>query len=87
MAFWIFRKQQVYKGSVKVVTGFKFFRDPDNFVMRETNIKNIRLYWKSLAEMFIPLSLYESTKNLENQIFEAISLEDMRNMMKQYAFL
>lgn len=34
--------------------------------------------------MFIPLSLLESTKHLEKQIFEAISLEDLRSMMRQY---
>ncbi len=34
--------------------------------------------------MFVPLSLYESTKDLENQIFEAIRLEDLRGMMHKY---
>lgn len=51
--------------------------------MRETNATNLRVYWRSSAEMIIPNSLWESTKNLDKQIFDAISLEDMRNMMKQ----
>jgi len=41
------------------------------------------VYWRSSAEMIIPNSLWESTKSLDQQIFDAISLEDMRNMMKQ----
>jgi len=36
-----------------------------------------------MAEMYIPISLFEQTKNSENRIFEAISLEDMRNLMHQ----
>ncbi len=58
-------------------------RDADDLIVRETNAVNVRVYWKSYAEMIVPLSLWESTKHLEKQIFEAISLEDMRNMMKQ----
>ena len=52
-------------------------------MIRETNVMNLRVYWRSSAEMIIPNSLWESTKDLKQQIFEAISLEDMRNMMKQ----
>jgi hypothetical protein len=58
-------------------------KDSDKLRIRETTIKDARVYWKSPAEMIVPISLYEFTKNAENQIFEAISLEDMRNMMKQ----
>lgn len=69
------------------IESFKFTRtiprDGDKLRIRETNIKDVRVYWKSPAEMVVPISLYEFTKDAENQIFEAISLEDMRNMMKQ----
>jgi len=58
-------------------------KDPDKLLIREKNLRGIRIYWKSPAEMFIPLSLYESTKDLENQIFDAIPLEDLRHMMQQ----
>lgn len=51
--------------------------------MRETNILNIKVYWKSMAEMYIPLSLLESTRNSEKQIFDAISLEEVRSLMQQ----
>ena len=44
-------------------------------------MSNFRVYWKSLSEMFIPTSLWESTKDLENQIFDAVPLEDLRLMM------
>jgi len=58
-------------------------KDSDKLRIRETTIRDIRVYWKSPAEMIVPISLYEFTKNAENQIFEAISLEEIRNMMKQ----
>ena len=58
-------------------------RDYDDLIVRETNFTNVRVYWKSSAEMFIPNSLWESTKGMEKQIFDAISFEDLRNMMKQ----
>ena len=38
-----------------------------------------------MAEMHVPLSLLESTKDMPRQIFEAISLEDMRNLMRQFS--
>jgi len=58
-------------------------RDNEGLAIREINIKDIKIYWKSPAEMIIPLSLYESTKDEKNKIFEAISVEDMCSMMKQ----
>ena len=36
-----------------------------------------------MAEMYVPISLLESTKNMPKQIFDAISLEDMRSLMRQ----
>jgi hypothetical protein len=53
-------------------------------IIRETSILNLRVYWKSMAEMYIPTSLLQSTKASVMQIFDAISLEDMRNLMRQY---
>eukprot|EP00826_Nyctotherus_ovalis_P060007 TRINITY_DN8391_c0_g1_i3.p1 TRINITY_DN8391_c0_g1~~TRINITY_DN8391_c0_g1_i3.p1 ORF type:complete len:346 (-),score=42.38 TRINITY_DN8391_c0_g1_i3:227-1264(-) len=58
-------------------------RNTENLIIRETNATNLRVYWRSSAEMIIPNSLWESTKNLDKQIFDAISLEDMRSMMKE----
>ena len=37
-----------------------------------------------MSEMFIPTSLWESTKHLENQIFDAVPLEDLRLMMNTH---
>ena len=58
-------------------------RNPENLMIRETNAAKLRVYWKSCAEMIIPNSLWESTKDLDQQIFDAIPLEDMCHMMKQ----
>lgn len=62
---------------------FRFHRDSAGLIMRETNIFGIKVYWKSMAEMYIPLSLWESTRNSEKQIFDAISLEDIRTLMNE----
>lgn len=58
-------------------------REGDSVVLRETSALNVKVYWKSMAEMFVPLSLLESTVFAQNQIFEAISLEDLRSLMNQ----
>jgi len=64
----------------------KFTRNkPKDFIgliFRELTIQNFRIYWKSMSEMFIPTSLWESTKHLEYQIFDALPLEDLHGMMK-----
>lgn len=36
-----------------------------------------------MAEMYIPTSLWESTKDLEFQIFDAFPLEELRHLMHQ----
>lgn len=59
------------------------FRDSEGLIIRETNLQNVRLYWKSSAEMFIPSSLWESTKDLPKQIFEAVPYEEMRSLMQR----
>ena len=59
-------------------------RGAEYLAIRETNVTNARIYWKSMAEMMIPTSLWESTKNLKRYIFEAIQMEDLRNLMKRY---
>ncbi len=34
-------------------------------IIKELIIKDLRLYWNSMGEMFIPTSLWEQTKHLE----------------------
>ncbi len=70
---------------IELVITIYLRRDPDELIVRETNVVNMRLYWKSMAEMYVPLSLLESTLGTERQIFEAVSLDDMRNLMRQYS--
>eukprot|EP01022_Parablepharisma_sp_SALTPOND_P012647 TRINITY_DN1629_c0_g1_i1.p1 TRINITY_DN1629_c0_g1~~TRINITY_DN1629_c0_g1_i1.p1 ORF type:complete len:622 (-),score=71.60 TRINITY_DN1629_c0_g1_i1:844-2709(-) len=84
MELWQLREQPIssYSSKVTQIIAYKT-RDSEGLIIRESNIINLRLYWKSSAEMFIPNSLWESTKHLEKQIFDAISLEDMRSMMRQ----
>ena len=42
---------------------------------------NVRVYWNSMSEMFIPTSLWEQTKDLEYRIFEAIAADDLFELM------
>ena len=49
--------------------------------LKEFMVKNIRVYWNSLSEMIIPTSVYDQTKDLKFQIFEAIEASFIRDMM------
>jgi CTP:phosphocholine cytidylyltransferase-like protein len=80
-AEWVFTTLEAKKFSRTIP------KDNDSLIIRETNASNIRIYWKSMAEMFIPLSLFESTMHSDQQIFEAISLEELRTLMQQYTLL
>lgn len=42
-----------------------------------------RVYYKKGAEVFVPTSLWESTRHLENQIFEAIPLDYLAEQMRE----
>jgi hypothetical protein len=52
-------------------------------IIRETSLTNVRVYWKSMAEMHIPISLLESTKQAEGRIFTAIGVAELRSLMQQ----
>ena len=41
-------------------------------VLKDVVVKNIRVYWNSMSEMFVPTSLWEQTRHLKYQIFEAM---------------
>ena len=58
-------------------------KDSSGLIFREISLQNFRIYWKTPSEMFIPKSLWESTKQLENKIFDAMPIEELSNMMKQ----
>ena len=58
-------------------------RDSAGLIFREISFQNFRIYWKTPSEMFIPKSLWESTRKLENKIFDAMSIEELSLMMKQ----
>ncbi len=87
MALRLHRKQPLRPSSCRVIVLSLLVSDPETRVVRETNVQALRVYWKSLAEMFIPSSLWESTKNAEQLIFEAISPEDIHAMMHQSALV
>lgn len=40
--------------------------------LKQLKITNLSLYWNSMSETFVPISLWEQTKDLENRIFDAI---------------
>jgi hypothetical protein len=48
---------------------------------KELNIKNIKAYWNSMSEMFVPTSVYEQTRNLKYQIFEAMDASFLKEIM------
>ncbi|CAI2370193.1 unnamed protein product [Moneuplotes crassus] len=52
-----------------------------DIVSKILDAKNIRSYWNSMSETFIPTSLWEQTKDLDNRIFEAIAADDLFELM------
>ena len=51
--------------------------------MKNLHIKQARFYWNCMSEMIVPTSLWEQTKHLKYQIFDAMSAEDLRELMIQ----
>jgi hypothetical protein len=55
---------------------------PENTVIKKFQIKNIKMYWNSMSESFIPTSLWEQTRNNPDlQLFEAMDASFLRDMM------
>ena len=46
-------------------------------------MKNVRVYWNCLSEMYIPTSLWESTRHMKYQIFEAMDAQQLNELMVQ----
>ena len=54
-----------------------------NHVCKDLNISGLRLYWNCMSEMYIPTSLWESTRHMKYQIFEAMDAQQLNDMMVQ----
>ena len=50
-------------------------------MVKELIVKNVKMYWNSMSEMFVPTSLYEQTRDLKYQIFEAMEASFLREIM------
>ncbi len=55
-------------------------------MIRETSLGNARVYWKSMAEMIVPASLWELSLSDqdEGRVFEAMSEEVFSTLMNKY---
>lgn len=51
-------------------------------LLKDISINGFRFYWNCLSEMFIPTSLWEQTKDLRFQIFEALDADHLIGLMK-----
>eukprot|EP00347_Sterkiella_histriomuscorum_P022380 403330690 len=58
-------------------------KDEGVIILKELSLTNARIYVNSMSEMFIPSSLWEQTRHLENQIFDAMPVESLRDLMKE----
>ena len=52
-----------------------------NQLCKDLNLKNARVYWNCLSEMYIPTSLWESTRHMKYQIFEAMDAQQLNELM------
>lgn len=50
-------------------------------MIKELSVKNIKLYWNSMSEIFIPTSLWEQTRHGQYQIFEAMDASFLKDIM------
>ena len=50
-------------------------------VIKELAVKNIQVYWNSMSEMFVPTSLWEQTRDLKYQIFDAMDASFLKEIM------
>ncbi len=56
-------------------------------MIKEFNISNIKMYWNSMSEIFIPTSLWEQTRNNPDlQLFEAMDASFLRDVLMHDAF-
>ena len=56
-------------------------KDKRDFLLKDLEVGNLRIYWNSMSEMFIPFSLWEANRELEFQIFEAMPADSLREIM------
>ena len=52
-------------------------------ILKELNLTNANVYVNTMSEMFIPSSLWEQTRHLENQIFDAMPVESLNDLMNE----
>ena len=52
-------------------------------LLKNCQIDNLRFYWNCMSEMYIPTSLWEQTRHLKYQIFEAMEISDLRGFLLQ----
>lgn len=50
---------------------------------KDFNLHGVRFYWNCMSEMYIPTSLWESTRHMKYQIFEAMDAQQLNDMMVQ----
>ena len=55
-----------------------------NLIIKELIVKSLKIYWNSQSEMFIPISLWEQTKHLEYQIFDAMPADVLYELMMDF---
>jgi hypothetical protein len=54
-----------------------------NQLLKELKLSGVSFYWNCLSEMYIPSSLWESTRHMKYQIFEAMDAQQLNEMMVQ----
>lgn len=53
-------------------------------IIKEIALNGARVYYKYKSDMLIPTKVWEETRHLENQIFDAIPVESLAALMRQY---
>ena len=65
------------------VTDFERGKQISNALLKDLKATGVRVYWNCLSEMYIPTSLWEQTRSLKYQIFEAMDAAQLNELMAQ----
>jgi len=62
----------------KVPISREILQSSGEHLIKEINMQGASMYWDRSGDIKIPTSLWESTKDLEHQIFEALDIKELK---------
>ena len=83
LSFKTIDKDVKFKSAIEVTYEEFVPNHKDNLQLKRFDISDVRVYWNTKSEAYIPNSLQEFTKGHRKQIYEAMDEEILRELMLQ----